>query len=56
MPYQDRHPSDGSDFEIIPARPTNMKLPEAASNARTIQISIVVGLVAAVLVAVFGNF
>ena len=56
MPYQDRHPTDGSDFEVLPVTPRSADRPEATSNARTIQIIIVVGLIAAVVVAIFGNF
>jgi hypothetical protein len=56
MPYQDRHPTDGSDFEVLPVTPRSADRPETTSNARTIQIIIVVGLIAAVVVAIFGNF
>ncbi len=56
MPYQDRHAADGSDFEIMPATPASSSPPERDGNARTIQIIIVVGLVAAVLVALLGSF
>jgi hypothetical protein len=56
MPYQDRHAADDADFEIIPARPANSSLPDTAGNGRTIQIIIVVGLIAAVVVAVLGSF
>ena len=57
MPYQDRHPLEGSDVEAAPTLSAAANAPEtAASNARTIQIVIVVGLVGAIIVAIFGSY
>ncbi len=57
MPYQDRHPSERSNIDATSALPAAANAPETAeSNARSIQIIIVVGLVAAVFVAIFGNY
>ena len=56
MPYQDRHPVEAGYVEPTPAVAATASSPEATANdARTIQIIIVVGLVAAIIVAIFGS-
>ena len=56
MPYQDRsveaHPS--ADPPADPRSPAPRQT--EANNAKTIQIMIVVGLVLAILVAIFGSY
>ena len=55
MPYQDRQLGEGSD----PAgekKPPVFQAQEQPNNARTVQIIIAIGLISAIVVAVFGTF
>ena len=56
MPYQDRHPLDASGVDSAPASPPVAQSQQDPNSARTIQIIIVVGLLAAVAVAIFGSY
>ena len=55
MPYQDRQAGEGSSPATDNGAPV-FQAQEQPNNARTVQIMIVVGLVAAIAVAVFGSY
>ena len=54
MPYQEQHVSEPSQPDGSMGQPG--KRSSRASNARTVQIMIAVGLVLAIVVAVFGTY
>ena len=55
MPYQDRHPIDAVNDQTL-AAPSVPTATGEGNYGRNIQIVIIVGLVAAVVVAIFGHF
>ena len=55
MPYQERQIDDGSS-QVAESSVPVFQAQEQPNNARTVQIIIAVGLVAAIIVAVFGSY
>ena len=56
MPYQDRHPGEGEIVQSAALPDPATRVQDEPNSARNIQIVIAVGLVVAIIVAVFGSY